>query len=225
MKPLQKIRITIDYRETNPLILQALEDHPEFIPQIGYLKTGDYQIEDLLLVERKTCSDFSLSVVQGRLFRQAMRLTQEMQDRNVLVAALIVEGQEDEFHKINISREAILGAMASIQVRFHLPVFRTMTPIESVKMMEMIYHQLIGEDENHGRSFPLRWGKFSKKSRKKNQIHILQGLPGIGSARAADLLNHFGSVGDVFAASLDELSQVRGIGKTTAMSIRKILDP
>lgn len=225
MNPIQKIKIIVDYRETNLLLQQALEDHPEFIPQIGYLKTGDYQIGDFLLIERKTCSDFALSIVQGRLFRQAMRLTQEMQDRTVSVSALIVEGQEDEFNRINVSREAILGAMTSIQVKFHLPVFRTMTPFESVKLMEIIYHQLILDDENHGRSFPMRWGKFSKKNRMKNQIHILQGLPGVGSARAADLLSHFGSVGSVFAASLDELSQVKGIGKTTAKTIRKILDP
>lgn len=225
MKPSQHSKIIIDYREIKPLLRQALEDHQEFIPQIGYLKTGDYQIENYLLVERKTCSDFALSVVQGRLFRQAMRLSQEIRDRNILASALIVEGQEDEFHKINISREAILGAMASIQIKFYLPVFRTATPIESVKMMEIIYHQLITEQKNLSRSFPTRWGKFRKKNRKKNQIHILQGLPGIGSARAADLLNHFGSVGRVFAASLDELSQVKGIGKTTAISIRKILDP
>ena len=53
----------------------------------------------------------------------------------------------EEFHKVNISREALLGALASLQVKFHLPVLRTTTPIESVKLIEILYHQIIaGED-------------------------------------------------------------------------------
>lgn len=225
MKPLPKVTVLVDYREINPIIIRALEDHPTFHLQFGYLTTGDYQIDNLLLIERKTCSDFSLSVIQGRLFRQATRLSKAVHDRTTGVALLIVEGQEDEFFKINISREAILGAMASLQVKFCLPVFRTMNPIESVKLMEILYYQMITDDEAHARSFPVRWGKFSKKNRKKNQVYILQGLPGVGASRAVDLLTHFGSVGSVFSASEEELCQVQGIGKITAKNIRRILDP
>ncbi len=223
MKPFQKVTVIVDHRETNTILLQALEDHPEFILQFGYLQTGDYQISNLLLIERKTCQDFSLSVVQGRLFRQATRLCKTVQDRMVDAAIFIVEGEDDEFQKININREAILGAMASVQVKFYLPVLRTRTPLESVKMMEIIYHQM--EDENDRYTFPVRWGKFSKKSRKKNQVHVLQGLPGVGASRAVDLLGHFGSVGKVFSATTEELCQVPGVGKMTSKNIRKLLDP
>ena len=109
MRPLQKTTVVVDHREINTVLLQALEDHPTFNLQFGYLKTGDYQIGNLLLAERKTCSDFSLSVVQGRLFRQAILLGKAVYDQAVEASVLIVEGPEDEFFKINISREAILG--------------------------------------------------------------------------------------------------------------------
>lgn len=225
IKSPERIKVFIDYRESNEDLLRAIELHPFFISQFDHMKTGDFRIGDQLLVERKTCSDFALSVVQGRLFRQASRLCREVHDRNVDSAVLIVEGPEDELRRINISREAILGAMASIQVSFHLPVLRTQTPIETVKMMEILYYQMTQDDEISGRSYPQRWGKFNRKSRKKNQIFILQGLPGVGASRAADLLAHFGSVRAVFTANENELCNVKGVGRATAENIRKILDP
>lgn len=225
MQSPQKVTVIVDHRERNSVLLQALEDHPIFCPQSGYLPEGDYRIGDQVLIERKTCPDFALSVIQGRLFRQAVRLSTAVKDRKIGAAVFIIEGQEDEFHKLNISREAILGALASLPLKFQLPVFRTMRPIESVKMMEFIYHQIEMEGDSYQRSFPVRWGKISTGSRKKKQVYLLQGLPGVGAARAADLLNHFGSVGKVFAATAEELYQVNGIGKGIARQVRHILDP
>ena len=225
MKSPEKINLLIDYRESNGDLLHALELHPSFIPRFEHMTTGDFRIGDQLLIERKTCSDFALSVIQGRLFRQATRLCREVHDRNVHSAVLIVEGPEDELNKINISREAILGAMASIQVGFHLPVLRTQTPIETVKMMEILYCQMAKDDEVIGRSYPQRWGKISRKSRTKHQIFILQGLPGVGASRAMDLLAHFGCVRAVFTATENELCGVKGVGRATAENIRKLLEP
>ncbi len=225
MKLPQEIPVLVDHRERNSVLLQALEDHPLFCPETVYLPEGDYRIGEEMLVERKTCVDFSLSIIQGRLFRQAIRLSAAVKDRKIEAAVIIIEGQEDEFHKIDINREAVLGAMASLSLKFQLPVFRTLAPLESVKMMDYIYHQIDMEVDQHHRTFPVRWGKFSKGTRKRKQIYILQGLPGVGAARAADLLDHFGSVGSVFAASDKDLCDVKGIGKGIAKEIRKIIEP
>lgn len=225
MNPPQQIPVLIDHRERNSVLLQALEDHPFFCPETGYLPEGDYRIGEQVLVERKTCVDFSLSVIQGRLFRQAIRLSAAVKDKKVVAAVIIIEGPEDEFHSIDINREAVLGALVSLPIKFQLPVFRTINPLESVKMMEYIYHQIDTEVDPHHRTFPVRWGKFRKGSRKKKQIYILQGLPGVGAARAADLLDHFGSVESVFAASANDLCDVKGIGKGIAKGIRKIIEP
>lgn len=51
------------------------------------------------------------------------------------------------------------------------------------------------------------------------QLHLLQGLPGIGPERAARLLDHFGSVRAVMAADAAELRTVPGVGLTCARKI------
>jgi len=55
-------------------------------------------------------------------------------------------------------------------------------------------------------------------------LFILQGLPGVGPGRAAQLLDHFGSVQGVAAAAAEELAWIDGIGETTAAKIRWALE-
>lgn len=56
--------------------------------------------------------------------------------------------------------------------------------------------------------------------KRKKQLFILQGLPGVGSERAARLLDVFGSVEAVVTATSEELQSVAGIGKHIAEKIR-----
>ena len=57
------------------------------------------------------------------------------------------------------------------------------------------------------------------KGKRGLQMHLLQGLPGIGPERAARLLDHFGSVRAVMAADAAELRAVPGIGPKCARKI------
>jgi ERCC4-type nuclease len=58
------------------------------------------------------------------------------------------------------------------------------------------------------------------KGRRKKQLFILQGLPGVGSERAIRLLEAFGSVEAVITATGEELQSVEGIGKHISENIR-----
>jgi excinuclease ABC subunit C len=51
----------------------------------------------------------------------------------------------------------------------------------------------------------------------------LEGIPGLGSTRRAALLRHFGSVKRVRAATVDELAEVDGIGRSTAELVHAAL--
>lgn len=53
----------------------------------------------------------------------------------------------------------------------------------------------------------------------RTQLHILQGLPGVGPERVRLLLEAFGSVEAVLTASEDALRSVDGVGSTTVKSI------
>ena len=218
------IRILVDHRESNTALWKALYNHPQFDPQSTCLSTGDFQIGEMLLIERKTWSDFAISIIQGRLFRQAMRLNKSVRDRVVDTAAFIIEGAEQNMIQLNMSREAILGAITSLEIRFQLPVFRTMNPAETVTQIGILYRQMQEAPVRGTRTFPPRYGKFSRKSKRGQQVFILQGLPGIGASRAGELLDTFGSLKKIFQASEMELLKVSGIGKDTAKRIRKILN-
>ena len=55
------------------------------------------------------------------------------------------------------------------------------------------------------------------------QMLLLQSVPEFGPAKAAALLNAFGSLEAVFAAQAEELREVSGIGSKSAARLRWIL--
>ena len=61
---------------------------------------------------------------------------------------------------------------------------------------------------------------YRPKDKRKKQLFILQGLPGVGLEKAGRLLDTFGSVEAVISASSSELQSVYGIGKSLADKIK-----
>jgi DNA excision repair protein ERCC-4 len=68
------VRIIGDDRERSAGVIEALGAMADIQLSIGRLSLGDYVVENGLLVERKTVADLALSILDGRLFRQAGRL-------------------------------------------------------------------------------------------------------------------------------------------------------
>ncbi|ANY23448.1 excinuclease ABC subunit UvrC [Gordonia terrae] len=62
----------------------------------------------------------------------------------------------------------------------------------------------------------------SKRSKRMTES-VLDGVPGLGRTRRTALVTHFGSVARLREASLDEISQVPGIGLTTARAVKTAL--
>jgi excinuclease ABC subunit C len=84
-----------------------------------------------------------------------------------------------------------------------------------------IFHQFVQEirDETHRYAITLQ----KKKMRKTSIKSSLDDLTGIGTVRKKILLRYFGSFEQIKRASVDDLSEVSGIGKSTAQSIYKEL--
>ena len=78
-------------------------------------------------------------------------------------------------------------------------------------------HQFIQEirDETHRYSITMQ----KKKMRKTSIRSSLDGLSGVGTVRKKLLLRYFGSIEQIKRASIEDLSEVSGIGKVTAKSI------
>jgi len=209
----RKISVVIDDREARsglPEIFAALE---EVKTSFRRLPVGDYEVEGRFLFERKNLPDFALSIRDGRLFRQAARLTAQGKR-----SALILEGRGRDLAGCGMGREAIQGALITISLFFGIPVLRALDPKEMARLLCYTARQ--------GRRFAtaaLPRRGMRPKGRRKRQLALLQGLPGIGPARAARLLETFGSVEGVMTAGLEDLSSVHGLGKSTAEAIRWVL--
>ncbi|MCI0538538.1 MAG: helix-hairpin-helix domain-containing protein [Verrucomicrobiales bacterium] len=178
------------------------------------LKTGDYQIHNWLF-ERKTLLDLAESIKDGRLFSQANRLVSAGPS-----VALILEGKGTDLAQSRMRREALQGALISLTLIFQIPILRSFDPAETARLLLYAGQQLQRAEADH----VWRHGKRPKRKRKL-QLYVLQGLPGIGPEKAERLLKEFGSVERVMTANQQDLQTVVGIGEKLAARIRSILEP
>lgn len=210
--------IKIDNRECNEILLGALKKEKDATIHFCRLPAGDYQVGEYLLVERKTITDLSASIKDGRLFNQAGKLaSMPMQ------SMIIVEGTASMVQSFGLTREAIQGALVSLSLIFKIPLLRSRNPEETARLILYAARQVqsYGCKQLYPRPFP-----YSRKlkDKYKRQIHVLQGLPGIGPARASLLLDKFGTLKAIFNAPVKELEQIPGIGKNTAGQINRIIE-
>ena len=81
------ISILVDDRERSSAVMEELRRYDQVEVQVQRLAVGDYCLDKHLIVERKTLPDMMASIVDGRMFRQAMRLVSSEFD-----PLLILEG-------------------------------------------------------------------------------------------------------------------------------------
>jgi len=60
------INILADDREQKSEVIQSLMRIENVAVQIQRLSGGDYQVDNRVIVERKTLKDFALSIIDGR---------------------------------------------------------------------------------------------------------------------------------------------------------------
>lgn len=206
----QPIHIWIDDREARGSGLAGRLSEMEGVSiAVKRLRTGDYLIEGKAVLERKRVSDFLGSLFEGRLFAQAKRLAD-----SPLRPFLILEGPASEWTHRHIKRESIQGAMLTLSVVFGIPVLRSQSEEETAQLIRYTARQLQGVSTS-----PLNRPGWRPKGKRAIQLRVLASLPRVGSKRALRLLDRFGTLEKIMAASPEELTEVPGIGKQTAQSI------
>jgi len=204
------LNITADDRERKGAVIESLLDIENVEVDIRRLSIGDYQINNRVIAERKTLKDFAISIVDGRLFNQMVRLANSKSQ-----GVLILEGTAGDSVDIGVTREAMQGALITVSLIMGIPVLRSRTPAETAKLIIFIARQIEsmagGGAQRHG---------YQPKGLRYRQRYILQGLPGVGRDRADKLLDRFGSVEAVISAGIDDLQTVDGIGKNIAEKIK-----
>lgn len=66
---------------------------------------------------------------------------------------------------------------------------------------------------------------YQRNKRKSDIASVLSEIPGLGPTRVRDILRHFGSVSRLRSASLEDITEVRGIGPAVAAAIVERLNP
>ena len=204
------IHIIADDRECKSEVIDSLSQIEDVKVIIQRLSMGDYQVDNRLIVERKTLKDFAVSIIDGRLFKQMLCLANSKSE-----GVLILEGTVSDMVEIGMTREAMQGALITVSLILGIPILRSKDPSETAKLMVYIGRQresmAMGGVQRHG---------YRPKNKQKRQLFILQGLPGVGPERAERLLARFGSVEAAISASSSELQSVNSFGKSVADKIR-----
>ena len=204
------IHIIADDRECKSEVIESLMQIEDVDVSIRRLSMGDYQLDNRLIVERKTLKDFAVSIIDGRLFKQMIRLANSNSN-----CVLILEGTVNGTIELGVTREAMQGALITVSLILGIPVLRSKDPSETARLMVYIARQI----ESMARGGVQRQG-YRPKNKRKRQLFILQGLPGVGPERAERLLARFGSVEVAISASSSELQTIDGIGKSIADKIK-----
>jgi ERCC4-type nuclease len=128
---------------------------------------------------------------------------------------LILEGTVSDTVELGMTRESMQGALITVSLILGIPVLRSKDPSDTARLIVYIGRQI----ESMVRGGVHRHG-YRPKNKRKRQLFILQGLPGIGPEMAGRLLDNFGSVEAAISAGSSELQSVDGIGKRVAERIK-----
>jgi len=205
-------RIVVDHRERPSDVPTALATQPNVRLTFHHLTLGDYRVDDTLIVERKTVTDFSRSVRDGRLFAQAYRLAQVTTAR----PRMILEGTRMTRPGAVLSRSALQGALITVTLVFGLPLLRSSGPEETAQLILYAADQLLRRPCRSPHSFGVHAKELSRQ-----QNLLLQVIPEIGPVKARRLLDTFGSPFSIASATVTNLLSINGIGPSTAANIHR----
>ena len=115
--------------------------------------------------------------------------------------------------ELNLEKDVVLCSLAKKNEEIYIPGLSKPLNTDMNQKGVMLLRRL--RDEAH--RFALSFHR-NKRSRRMNRSQLTQ-IPGLGSSRIKDLLEHFKSVDAIMIASKKELMKVKGLGLNTANDI------
>ena len=208
----QTIKIIVDTRESKSGIAKELTNLDVEI-ELKQLTIADYICSSRIGVERKDVADFSQSLIDGRLFPQLIALR-----KNYPMPILIIEGETLYGHRA-INPEAIRGAISSITLDFDIRIFWTRSTKDTARFLKSIAKR---EQVKSDKTPSIRSEKAPVVTSELQEF-IVAGFPKINATLARRILAKFTTLESFFNASVEEIQQVKGIGKKIAQEIKDLI--
>ncbi len=228
------VKIIVDHREKK--IIGELNRICSEI-EVTCLPVGDILIlkenskRCAIIIERKTIFDFVSSIRSNRIWNQLLRLMQAeyILGHKVDHKIVIVQGSFKEyFEQIPRSHKQVkrdhrafwrfmMLAVVDIIFIYRIPLLFFSNNEQLYKFLKILMARNI--DRNDHWIFGSR--AYNKRSRlglplKNNQLFLLCSIPLINYTLSKRLLGDLKSIANIAQASVDELKQVKGIGKKKA---------
>ena len=208
--------ITVDDREPDG-ICSMLGEHNQ-----KRLFLGDYIINNTIIVERKTASDFINSLVIGHLKSQVYRLTKEYSNPVLaIIGNIYIEAQE------RISRQALIAQLASLTARHNLEGARGKVSLITFETDYDFALYLKYLDKKTSDNKPFINPEIEEID--KNDIDavknaLLSLIPDLGEVLVKNLLRKFGSIRNIANMSVKELIEVEGLGLKKAKVVFRVFN-
>ena len=211
------MNITIDTREQNRIetATQYYESQGHTVT-IKELPIGDYLFQDKVVFEYKTIPDFITSIQDGRVFNQAINMSE-----NYDYHYIIIQGDEHtrsrsigmsrNYRPVNITQ--YLGAIASLN--------RFTTVIESYNpIIQEAYYRMLITAKKCLQDKPIV-KKFPRKHRNPAFNYLCYCIYGVSAKRAKDIVYtcHLKTMEDLFNLTYQDLIKIDGIGDNLAEKI------
>ena len=174
------------------------------------LVAGDYVVARGVVVERKSVRDLHLTVVSGRFWRQIGVLRAE-----ALRPYLLIEGIDLDAGPL--ARNAVRGVCLAV-LEQGVPIVRSTDVRDSARWISRLAHR-----EQVVRPPPDRPVYAQRPAPADPAEAALAAVPGISVVLARRLLERFGSVAGVVAATRDDLSEVDGMGAVRTAALESAL--
>lgn len=186
------------------------------------LPLGDYIVNDTVIIERKTASDFVNSLVTKHLKSQVYRLTKAYANPVLaIVGNIYIEAQE------RISRQALIAQLASLTARHNLEGARGKVSLITFETDYDFALYLKYLDKKTAENKPFTNPDLEELD--KNDIEavkngLLNSVPNLGDVLIKNLLHKFGSIRNIGNASVKELTETDGVGLKKAKVIFRVFN-
>jgi ERCC4-type nuclease len=205
------VTILADSSEAESPVLPRLQSLGAHV-RLGDLETGSHVISGDTVVLRMTATEFVEGIMDGRLFHKAGKMS-----LNFTRSVFLVEGDLYST-RAPIAREAIDGALAFLTFVEGASVLYVRNPTATADLLYRLAKQA-QKDMEYGKAF-----QRAKVSPGRQQaLFTIESVFGVGPATAVKALERFHSVYAFITASVEQLTNIPGIGQKKAERIHSSL--